>query len=334
MDTFFAAVPLLRKTRIHFHEFMRGVHRELHELKGQAEPLDAVAQRIAARWRLICFDEFHVSDIADAMILHRLLQRLFELRVGFVMTSNYAPDGLYPDGLHRERVLPAIELLKAQLDVLQIDAGVDYRQRVLERIDAYLTPLSPETDAPHDRDVRGTDRSRGRRSGAADRGAPHPRDPPRGHRRMVRFPRALRRTALAERLSGDRRALPHGTAVERAADVGRAGVGGAPVHVARRRVLRPRREADRVGRRPRRRRCTPQACSPTSSSALRRASSRCSRAATWRRRAAPWSSSDALASHSRVDAVCTDRAGAGRGRALPRGQPADARGGKAGARAA
>jgi cell division protein ZapE len=147
MDTFFAAVPLLRKTRIHFHEFMRGVHRELHELKGQAEPLDAVAQHIAARWRLICFDEFHVSDIADAMILHRLLQRLFELRVGFVMTSNYPPDGLYPDGLHRDRVVPAIELLKEQLDVLQVDAGVDYRQRVLERIDTYLTPLSTETDA-------------------------------------------------------------------------------------------------------------------------------------------------------------------------------------------
>jgi cell division protein ZapE len=96
---------------------------------------------------MICFDEFHVSDIADAMILHRLLERLFELRVGFVMTSNYPPDGLYPDGLHRDRLLPAIELLKQQLDVVQVDAGVDYRQRVLERIDTYLTPLAAQTEA-------------------------------------------------------------------------------------------------------------------------------------------------------------------------------------------
>jgi cell division protein ZapE len=147
MDAFFAAVPLVRKTRIHFHEFMRGVHTELDELKGVADPLDEVAQRIARRYRLICFDEFHVSDVADAMILYRLFLRLFDLGVGFVLTSNYAPDGLYPDGLHRDRVLPAIELLKDRLDVLQIDAGVDYRLRAMERIDAYLTPLSPESEA-------------------------------------------------------------------------------------------------------------------------------------------------------------------------------------------
>lgn len=147
MDSFFAAVPLIRKTRVHFHEFMRGVHRELEEVKGTPDPLDEVARRIARRHRLICFDEFHVSDIADAMILHRLLARLFELGVGFVMTSNYRPDGLYPDGLHRERMLPAIALLKEKLDVLQVDAGTDYRRRALEHIDAYLTPLGPESDA-------------------------------------------------------------------------------------------------------------------------------------------------------------------------------------------
>jgi cell division protein ZapE len=146
MDAFFADVPLIRKTRLHFHEFMRGVHHELDELKGTENPLDAVAERIARRFRLICFDEFHVSDIADAMILHRLLVRLFDLGVGFVMTSNYAPDGLYPDGLHRDRVLPAIELLKEQLDVLNVDAGIDYRQRTMERIDTYLTPLSEATE--------------------------------------------------------------------------------------------------------------------------------------------------------------------------------------------
>jgi cell division protein ZapE len=147
MDSFFAAVPLIRKTRVHFHEFMRGVHRELDEVKGTVDPLDEVAQRIARRHRLICFDEFHVSDIADAMILHRLLARLFDLGVGFVMTSNYAPDALYPDGLHRDRLLPAIALLKERLDVVHLEGGTDYRRRAMQRIDAYLTPLGPESEA-------------------------------------------------------------------------------------------------------------------------------------------------------------------------------------------
>jgi cell division protein ZapE len=138
MDSFFSAVPLVRKTRVHFHEFMRGVHQELEAVQGQVDPLDEVGYRIARRYRLICFDEFHVSDIADAMILHRLLRRLFTLRVGFVMTSNYPPDELYPEGLHRERVLPAIELIKEQLDVLNVDGGIDYRLRTLERIETYF----------------------------------------------------------------------------------------------------------------------------------------------------------------------------------------------------
>src|SRR5512145_383614 len=147
MDAFFAAVPVLRKTRLHFHEFMRGVHRELDEVKGTADPLDEVGRRIARRHRLVCFDEFHVSDIADAMILHRLLARLFDLNIGFVMTSNYAPDGLYPDGLHRDRMLPAIALLKERLDVVHVDAGIDYRLRAMEHIEAYLTPWGTETEA-------------------------------------------------------------------------------------------------------------------------------------------------------------------------------------------
>jgi cell division protein ZapE len=147
MDCFFSAVPLVRKTRIHFHEFMRGVHRELDEVKGTPDPLDEVARRIAQRARLICFDEFHVSDIADAMILHRLLAKLFELRVGFVLTSNYAPQDLYPDGLHRDRLLPAIALLQAKLDVVQVDGGVDYRRRVMEHIDTYLTLAGPDAEA-------------------------------------------------------------------------------------------------------------------------------------------------------------------------------------------
>jgi cell division protein ZapE len=147
MDAFFAAVPLVRKTRIHFHEFMRGVHRELDELRGTENPLDAVAYRIARRHRLICFDEFHVTDIADAMILHRLLVPLFHLRVGFVLTSNYPPRGLYPDGLHRDRLLPAIELLQERLDVVEVEGGIDYRQRALQDIAVYQSPLRADSDA-------------------------------------------------------------------------------------------------------------------------------------------------------------------------------------------
>jgi cell division protein ZapE len=147
MDAFFASVPLVRKTRVHFHEFMRGVHQELDAVKGTENPLDAVATRIARRHRMICFDEFHVSDIADAMILHRLLERLFELRVGLVMTSNYPPDGLYPDGLHRDRLLPAIELIKRELDVVHVDGGIDYRRRAMERIEVYITPLGEQSEA-------------------------------------------------------------------------------------------------------------------------------------------------------------------------------------------
>jgi cell division protein ZapE len=147
MDAFFAAVPLIRKTRVHFHEFMRSVHSELHELRGTADPLDEVARRIARRHRLICFDEFHVSDIADAMILYRLLERLFALNVGLVITSNYAPDALYPDGLHRDRMLPAIALLKERLDVVHVDGAIDYRRRAMERIEAYLTPWGAAAEA-------------------------------------------------------------------------------------------------------------------------------------------------------------------------------------------
>lgn len=140
MDVFFDAVPLTRKTRLHFHEFMRGVHRELRELRQVQDPLDEVARRIAARYRLICFDEFHVSDVADAMILERLLNGLFRCGVTFVMTSNYRPDDLYPDGLHREALLPAIALLRARLDVLCVDAGIDYRRLEAEQAYAWRSP--------------------------------------------------------------------------------------------------------------------------------------------------------------------------------------------------
>ena len=146
MDSFYSVVPLVRKTRLHFHEFMRDVHRQLDGLKGIADPLDEVARRIAKKYRLICFDEFHVSDIADAMILYNLLKALLDNGVSFVMTSNYQPDTLYPDGLHRDRMLPTIKLLNERLDVMNIDAGVDYRKRALEQVESYHTPLNAATD--------------------------------------------------------------------------------------------------------------------------------------------------------------------------------------------
>ncbi len=147
MDCFFGAVPLKRKTRLHFHEFMREVHRELADLQGTVNPLDALGARIARRYRLICFDEFHVADITDAMILHRLLDALFANGVGFVTTSNFKPDDLYPGGLHRDRILSAIELLKDKLEVLNVDNGVDYRRRTMEHVKLYHTPLGPAADA-------------------------------------------------------------------------------------------------------------------------------------------------------------------------------------------
>jgi cell division protein ZapE len=147
MDCFFQAVPLTRKTRLHFHEFMREVHRELQDLKGTVNPLDELGRRISRRHRLICFDEFHVADVTDAMILHRLLEALFKHRVSIVTTSNFHPDGLYPNGLHRDRILPAIELLKQHLEVINVDNGTDYRQRTLEHVKLYHCPLGKEADA-------------------------------------------------------------------------------------------------------------------------------------------------------------------------------------------
>ena len=137
MDAFFLCVPLVRKRRVHFHHFMREIHRELDAVKGTEDPIAEVAARTARRYRLVCFDEFHVSDIADAMILGRFLEQAMDRGVEFVMTSNYPPDGLYPNGLQRERFLPAIEFIKSRLDVVCVDNGTDYRRLKMERVDAY-----------------------------------------------------------------------------------------------------------------------------------------------------------------------------------------------------
>jgi cell division protein ZapE len=146
MDSFYLCLPLVRKRRVHFHHFMRDVHRELEELKGKEDPLAALAERIAKRYRLICFDEMHVNDIADAMIVGRLLGRIMDLGVVCCFTSNYRPDDLYKDGLKRENFLPTIALLKTRLDVLHVDGGIDYRQRMLEGVQVYHSPLGERAE--------------------------------------------------------------------------------------------------------------------------------------------------------------------------------------------
>ncbi|MBS1189286.1 MAG: AFG1-like ATPase [Rhodocyclaceae bacterium] len=146
MDCFFNAVPYRRKRRIHFHSFMQMIHRDLEAFKGEPDPMMKVADRIAKEVRLLCFDEFHVSDIADAMILRRLLEGLCERGVVLVMTSNYAPDDLYPNGLQRDQFLPAIALLKGMMDVVRVDAGIDYRLRTLEQVEIYHHPANAEAE--------------------------------------------------------------------------------------------------------------------------------------------------------------------------------------------
>ncbi|WP_028455334.1 cell division protein ZapE [Chitinilyticum litopenaei] len=147
MDAFFASLPYRRKKRLHFHRFMQEVHAELRAQQGVADPLVAVAEKWARAVRVLCFDEFHVSDIADAMLLGRLMEQLFARGVVLVATSNYAPDALYPNGLQRQNFLPTIALLKERLDVLNVDGGQDYRMRTLSAARTYLTPLSADNDA-------------------------------------------------------------------------------------------------------------------------------------------------------------------------------------------
>lgn len=137
MNCFFDAVPYTRKRRVHFHAFMQEVHAELNQRRNESNPLLGVAAKIADETRLLCFDEFHVSDIADAMILGRLMQALFDEGVLFCITSNYPPQQLYPNGLHRDQFMPAIELLVSKLDIVQIDAGIDYRGQALALRDRY-----------------------------------------------------------------------------------------------------------------------------------------------------------------------------------------------------
>ncbi len=146
MDTFYDSLPFEEKMRTHFHRFMQRVHKELKELDGTANPLVAIGKKYAKEARIICFDEFFVTDITDAMILSSLLQELFNNGVALVATSNIVPDGLYKDGLQRARFLPAIDMLNRFTDVINVDGGVDYRLRALEQAELYHCPLDEKAD--------------------------------------------------------------------------------------------------------------------------------------------------------------------------------------------
>ncbi len=146
MDMFYDSLPFDDKLRVHFHRFMRRVHRELKGLQGHSDPLQKVADNIAAQSRVLCFDEFFVSDITDAMILAGMLAALFERGVTLVATSNIEPAGLYRDGLQRARFLPAIALLEQHTEIVNIDGGIDYRLRALEQAELYHWPLDASAD--------------------------------------------------------------------------------------------------------------------------------------------------------------------------------------------
>lgn len=145
MDNFYESLPFKQKMRIHFHRFMQRVHAELKTLDQQKDPLVVVAKRLSEEARIICFDEFFVSDIGDAMILALLMEELFANGVSLVCTSNIVPDGLYKDGLQRARFLPAIALVKEHTDVVNVDGGNDYRLRTLEQAELYHSPLDEES---------------------------------------------------------------------------------------------------------------------------------------------------------------------------------------------
>jgi cell division protein ZapE len=151
MDLFFAAAPLERKRRVHFHAFMLevhdGLHRQRQEPAAEGDVLAPLADRIVAESALLCFDEFQVGNIADAMLLGRLFAALFDLGVVVVATSNVAPDGLYAGGLQRDRFLPFIDLLKERLDILELDGVIDHRRNRIKGMTVYHQPLGPAAES-------------------------------------------------------------------------------------------------------------------------------------------------------------------------------------------
>ncbi|MFI0471500.1 cell division protein ZapE [Halomonas sp. HMF6819] len=154
VDTFYEALPFSEKMRTHFHRFMQRVHNELNHYKGEKNPLELIAGKFASEARVICFDEFFVKDITDAMILANLMEALFKRGVVLVATSNIVPDDLYKDGLQRARFLPAIDLLNRHCEVVNVDSGVDYRLRALQRAEIFHTPCDEAAEKELTRSFR------------------------------------------------------------------------------------------------------------------------------------------------------------------------------------
>ena len=150
MDAFYACLPYRRKRRIHFHNFMAEVHGEMKALAAEADPLMALADNIEKSTRVLCLDEFHVDDIADAMILSRLVSALLARGVVLMTTSNFPPDGLYANGLQRKNFLPVIELFKRELKVMHIESGSDYRLRAMTREPLFLVTVDAESEAANE----------------------------------------------------------------------------------------------------------------------------------------------------------------------------------------
>ena len=146
VDTFYECLPTERKMRVHFHRFMHRVHEELKLLSGKSDPLQIVADKFKRDTDIICFDEFFVSDITDAMILGTLMQAMFARGITLVATSNIEPDGLYRNGLQRARFLPAIALIKRFTTVVNVDSGIDYRLRTLEKAEIFHYPLDAQAE--------------------------------------------------------------------------------------------------------------------------------------------------------------------------------------------
>ncbi|SHL01042.1 cell division protein ZapE [Halomonas caseinilytica] len=168
VDAFFESLPFPEKIRTHFHRFMQRVHSELEHYKGQRNPLTLVADKFAEEARVICFDEFFVKDITDAMILANLLEALFARGVVLVATSNIVPADLYKDGLQRARFLPAIDLLERHCEVVNVDSGIDYRLRALEQAEIFHSPLDEDAESELERSFRSLAGSEGERDVAVE----------------------------------------------------------------------------------------------------------------------------------------------------------------------
>jgi cell division protein ZapE len=147
MDVFFESIPIEQKTRTHFHRFMQDVHHRLRDLQGKMNPLRTVGIELGAENRLLCLDEFHVTDIGDAMLMRYMLQSLFAQGVALVTTSNVQPERLYENGLQRAQFLPAIDLLKKHMTFVNLDNGIDYRLAMLEKAGVFHAPADVPAEA-------------------------------------------------------------------------------------------------------------------------------------------------------------------------------------------